>query len=109
MIDITGVDLVEFVKGVYANSRPQGMGYAHYTPGPLSDEKARSVLAAYPGSKNVALSMDYVGGRACKMVVRRSGDRLEIPDEWFDHSDADLDNLLAPFGIKRASAQTEAA
>jgi hypothetical protein len=32
-IDITGVDMVEFVKKVYELSLPQGMGFLHYQEG----------------------------------------------------------------------------
>ena len=32
MIDVTGIDLVEFAKKVYELSVPQGMGILHFTP-----------------------------------------------------------------------------
>jgi hypothetical protein len=90
MIDITGVNLHKFVKEIYALSRPQGLGAFHFVEGPLSDEQANAIVAQYANNRNIAVSMDYVNGRACKMVVFRKKERLEIGDQWFDHSNADL-------------------
>lgn len=99
MIDITGVDLVEFAKAVYDLSRPQGMGFLHYKEGPLSDAEAAQVVGNPHRSPSVALCMDYVFGRACKMTVFRNGDNLEIHERWYDHSPEDLQELLRRVGI----------
>ena len=100
MIDITGIDLVEFAKKVYELSVPQGMGILHYTPEPLSDKVAKQLVRAEGSS---ALSMDYVSGRACKMHVRRENGKLTISDTWYDHTDRIYTELLDSFGIKRQS------
>lgn len=59
MIDITDVNMVEFVKKVYDLSRPQGMGMMHFTPVPLTDEEAKSLI-----NDDGTVNMDYVRGRA---------------------------------------------
>lgn len=101
MIDITGVDLPEFVKAVYQLSAPQGLGFLDYTPKPLSDEEAEQILKW--GDDRIALRMDYVRGRACKITVYRRDDRLKINDNWYDHTDEQLVELLRRFNITVAS------
>jgi hypothetical protein len=95
MINITGIDLVRFAQKAYELSSPQGLGFMHFTPEPLSEERAKKMI----GDGNVALDMDYVDGRACKMVVWRKDDKLEMRDAWYDHSDEQLKQLLAAFNI----------
>lgn len=88
-IDITGIDMVKFVKAVYDLSNPQGMGFVHFTPEPLSDEEAKSLI-----KEDGTVSLDYVKGRACKMHVFKEDDKLYINDTWFDHTDKELEQLL---------------
>ena len=95
MIEITGVDLKKFVQEVYKLSRPQGMGYLHYKDGDLPENQVAEILARGDKSKQFAVSMDYVLGRACKMTVHRQGDKLFINDGWFDHDPSDLQTLLS--------------
>jgi hypothetical protein len=97
-LNITGVDLADLAKAAYRFSRPQGMGFLHYTDGDLSDEDARTIVDRERADGRVALSMDYVNGRACKMVVWRINGQLFIMDKWFDHSPEDLTDLLAVVG-----------
>lgn len=97
MIDVTGIDLVKFAQKVYELSMPQGLGFLHFTPEPLSEEEAKRSLRN-DGSK-IALDMDYVDGRACKMVVFREGEKLEIRDAWYDHTNEQFSELLDAFGI----------
>lgn len=101
MIDITGIDLVKFAKKVYEFSAPQGLGFLHYTPEPLSDDEAKQLVDIFENDKSWALDMDYVKGRACKMTVWQKDEKLEIHDDWFDHTDRIFDQLLSNFGIKR--------
>ena len=113
MIDITGVDLVKFVQKVYELSMPQGLGFLHFTPEPLSEERAKEIVeqrgGAFSGSSCV-ISMDYVDGRACKMNVREENGKLVINDSWYDHTDSQLKQLLETFGkegLIEASAPAE--
>jgi hypothetical protein len=99
MIDITGIDLVKFVQKVYELSVPQGLGFFHYTPVPLNKTEAEDILEC---SKNmgVVLDMDYINGRACKMVVWEKDGKLQINDSWYDHTDKQFCELLKSFGIE---------
>lgn len=96
MIDITGTDLVKFAQNVFDLSSAQGMGFFHASDEPLSDEDAESLIRydVNQECRGIALSMDYVIGRACKMTVFREGDKLLISDAWFDHSEEQLKELL---------------
>ena len=96
MIDVTGVDLVEFAKKVYELSVPQGLGFLHFKPEPLTDEEAKGCIRR---EGNIVLDMDYVNGRACKMVVRSENGKFVISDTWYDHTDKALAQLLQHFGI----------
>jgi len=89
MIEITGTDMVKFVKKVYDLSSPLGLGLLHFRDEPLSDEDAEEIVNSPCG-----VTMDYVHGRACKMRVTEKDGKLYIPDTWFDHSDTDLEQLL---------------
>lgn len=100
MIDITGVDLAKFAQKVYELSVPRGLGFLHAKSGGLSAEEAAEIVKRSEHA-NVALSMDYVAGRGCKMTVFRNLGQLEIRDAWYDHTDSDLTTLLAAFGIGR--------
>jgi len=99
MIDVTGVDLVKFAQKVYELSAPQGLGVMHFTPRPLTDEDAKSMIS----STKYPLDMDYVSGRACKMTVIKRNDKLEIGDSWYDHTDSQFKELLDTFGIAAPS------
>jgi hypothetical protein len=101
MIDITGVDLVKFAQKVYELSMPQGLGFLHFTPTPLSEKEAIEIveLSSKMNGK-IKLDMDYVSGRACKMVVWEKDGKLIISDSWYDHTDKQLKQLLSEFKIK---------
>lgn len=92
MIDITGVDLKMFVKKVYELSMPQGLGFLHYQEGGLTDGEAETLLAH--SDDRIAIDMDYVKGRACKMIVFRENGKLFIRNSWYDHTDDQLRELL---------------
>jgi hypothetical protein len=103
MIDVTKVDMVLFVKRVYELSRPQGMGFLHYTTDPLTDEEAKGLIQ--PSGR---VSMDYVKGRSCKMVVFVEGDKKFIRDTWYDHTESQLRQLLLDVGIVPSIESTKA-
>lgn len=99
-IDITDVDLIKFIKTVYSLSKPQGLGILHYEEGGLSDEDAKKIIERSADSPFMAVGMDYVHGRSCKMTVRKEEDRLKINDQWYDHSQTQLQELLDICGIE---------
>ncbi len=107
MIDITGVNLVKFVQKVYELSVPQGLGFLHFDSEPLTNEEAKSLIGKKPIYENIILDMDYVRGRACKMHVTQDGKKLFIQDNWYDHTDKQLQQLLDAVGIKHEVGQQE--
>jgi len=94
-VEITDVDLVEFVKKVYELSNPQGLGALHFQMGYLSDEDAKKIVEYGKGG----VHMDYVHGRACKMNVFKEDDKLFIGTPWHDHTEGQLKSLLEHFNI----------
>lgn len=93
-INITGVNLIEFVKEVYRLSVPAGLGWLHFTEEELTNEEAREILDLWKNDKQFALDMDYIKGRACKMTVFKKENKLYICSPWFDHTDMQLKKLL---------------
>jgi len=105
-IEITGVNLKTLVKIAYGLSQPQGLGHFHYQKGDLSDEDIEAIVKG--GEEDlefIAVSMDYVKGRAVKLTVRRDDGRLSIPNKWFDHTDAQLRDLLTLCGFDASLIQ----
>jgi hypothetical protein len=74
------------------------MGFMHAKPGGLTDEEASLYIDT---DNRVAVSMDYVKGRACKMTVFDEDGKLSIRDQWFDHSDSALEELLKSVGVQQ--------
>ena len=104
-IDITGIDLVEFIKKAYEMSIPAGLGHMHYRPGPLSDEDAYLILEGkncHSGRLAVGdvFSMDYVHGRCVKLSAWEKGDKVMTGDIWHDHTGEQYAELLGHFDIK---------
>lgn len=102
-IDTTGVDLKDLIRHVYDLSLPQGLGFLHYQSGSLTDDEIQQVLDRQEKEKlpgHVALYLDYIKGRSCKMLVFRDGDNLFIHDQWMDHYDTDLEKLLKRLGVR---------
>ena len=89
--------LRDLVRAVYDMSVPVGLGFLHATEGSLSDEDVNRLIHA---EGRIAVKMDYVKGRQCKMTVFRAADgTLTIHDQWFDHSDRQLEKLLELLGV----------
>lgn len=105
MIDITGVDLKELVKKAYELSNPQGMGYIHFREGPLSDADAQAILDIQQPSYGAILSMDYVKGRSVKLTVFQQDDKLYVRNDWFDHSEDQLKELLRYLNVGERNAE----
>lgn len=89
--------LPALVRAVYEMSVPVGLWFIHAKPGSLTDDEVASLIN--PAGR-IAVSMDYVRGRQCKMTVFRADDgALSIRDEWFDHTDEQLARLLDVVGV----------
>ena len=94
MINVTKAKIIEIVKVAYDLSAPQGMGFVHFQEGGLTDEEAEAIINRCKNSPYYAVDMDYIKGRAVKLAVAKEGDKLFIPDSWYDHSEEQLQELL---------------
>ena len=92
-IDVTKYDLKKLIKETYNLSRPQGLGIIHYEEGELSEEEINEILNRNEGD-HIALSMDYIKGRACKMIVFNKEGKLQIRKTWLDHTLNQLEELI---------------
>lgn len=93
-IDITGIDLIKFIKEVYKLSIPAGLGWLHFTEEELTDEEAEKILSIWKNDPVFHLDMDYIKGRDCKMTVFKEEKKLYIRAPWHDHTDMRLAKLL---------------
>lgn len=96
-IDLTGVDPTLMLKAAYDLSRPQGMGFIHFKPEPLTDQECEAILAR--GHDHLVFSTDYVNGRAMKLALYRDGDKQYMKKSWYDHSSYDFAELLNRLGF----------
>ena len=94
-IDVTSVETSELVRAAYDLSRPQGMGFLHFTPDPLSDAEVEELV-----QPDGTTYLDYVRGRACKFGVWLREGRRVIRSPWYDHTNAQLLELLARVGVE---------
>jgi len=69
-ISIAGLDKADVLAALYNTARPQGMGFLHYTPDPMTKEEAAELLKS-------GTYFDYVKGRVLK--VNLAGDEF---DPW---------------------------
>jgi len=93
-IDVTGIDLIKFIREVYRLSVQAGLGRLHFIEGEMTDEEAEEILNIWKNDPKFCLDMDYVKGRACKMIVFRIKNKLYIRSPWHDHTDMRLAKLL---------------
>jgi hypothetical protein len=107
MIKVDKLDMVKFVRDVYALSSPQGLGFFHFKDGDLSEQEAKEMVDNYSEDKRIAISLDYINGRSCKMTIFRSETGYDLPDSWYDHSESQYNELLKRHGIKREMPTNE--
>jgi hypothetical protein len=93
-VDITELDLKTLVKEVYDRSLPAGLGWFHFTEGPLDEETADSILALGVKYNDGGIRMDYVHGRQCKFDVRAHEGRRYAKLNWYDHSVEAMKKLM---------------
>jgi hypothetical protein len=108
MIEVKELDLVKFTCDAYSLSTPQGLGVLHAKEGALSLEEAQSFVKAYEGDKRIALSLDYIHGRSCKMTVWHLEEGgYKLADSWYDHTNAQYEDLLSRHGIEIEKEEKE--
>ena len=98
LIDITSINLIDFIKAVYGMSVPVGLGHLHFTDDPLTTEEAKRYIQE-PNYSKVIVDMDYVKGRCCKMTIWEEDGKRYTSKAWYDHTDTQLRDLLKLFDI----------
>lgn len=68
-MNISKLNKADVLAALYNNSRPQGLGYIHFTPEAMTSEEAQGHL-----DKNEHRYFDYLKGRVLKVDL--SGDEL---------------------------------
>jgi hypothetical protein len=63
MIDISGLDKGAVLAALYNASRPQGMGFLHYTPEDMTPEEGADFVRNYN-------YFDYLKGRVMKINLK---------------------------------------
>ena len=81
MIDISGLDRADVLAALYNVAKPQGMGFLHYDPKPMTREEAIALLAGWRLDQKPYF--DYLKGRVMKS---------EIAGNTFDERLFDRDN-----------------
>jgi len=94
-ISTAGIDKGKLLAALYNASKPQGMGFMHYNPEPMTAEEARALLADNT-------YFDYLKGRVMK--VRIEGDELN-PRLY----DRDNGQGAAAYVIEQLRAKSQAA
>ena len=68
-MDISGMSKAKVLAALYNNSHPQGMGFLHFDPRPMTEEEAQALL------DSGQTYFDYLKGRVMKVDL--SGNELE--------------------------------
>lgn len=75
LVDASGVDRAALLAALYNRAQPQGTGFLHYDPTPMSQEQAAVLLER--NTHDGSCYFDYLHGRVMKIDV------LEEPlDPW---------------------------
>ncbi len=67
MIDISKIGKAEALRRLYNKSKPQGMGFMHYTPADMTKEQAEAMIQR----AGAWLYFDYVQGRVMKVDLSK--------------------------------------
>lgn len=62
VVDISNKDKAQVLMSLYNNSHPQGLGFLHFNPEPMTIEQAREILAK-------TQDFDYLAGRVMKISL----------------------------------------
>ena len=102
LIDISTVNIREWIQDVYALSVPSGVGAvlaAKDKTGPLTDEEVNTILASTGDDNVLVLNMAVVNGRSCHMKVFWEYGGIAIKNVWPDHDYGMLLLLLKKHNI----------
>lgn len=99
-INVTGLNVRAFATAAFDLSPPPRLAHLGLAPRQISPEVLDQIVGDFDiGAQEgtlLALRLDYVEGRGCKMSMWRDADgQLYIRDMWYDHDQDDLAALLA--------------
>jgi hypothetical protein len=89
-INIAGLDKVKVLQALYERAKPQGMGFLHYTPGPLPEAEAKACLERHP-------YFDYLNGRVMKVDLGKDTLDPRLYDR--DNGDGAAERALQDAGL----------
>ena len=85
-VSLVGLDKADVLAALYNASNPQGMGFLHYDPKPMTHEEAEALL-----KQNT--DFDYLQGRIMKVDL--SGDELDPWGYDRDNGQGAVENIIA--------------
>ncbi len=71
-VDTTGIDRAELLAALYDRAQPQGLGFMHFNPQPMTKGEAQELIRAFTRNHNPAepeCYFDYLRGRVMKIDV----------------------------------------
>lgn len=80
MVDIKGLPKEKVFAALYNNAKPQGLGFLHYDPKPMTYEEAKDIL----NSENNHY-FDYFKGRVMKINISTD----EIDERLYDRDNGE--------------------
>lgn len=92
MVSIDGKNKADVLAALYNRAKPQGMGFLHYDPTPMTREVAEEFLSA----PNESLYFDYLKGRVMKVDLRSDtefSERLYDRDNGQGAAQAAIDSI----------------
>ena len=72
MVDTRGLTRAQVLAALYNNAKPLGLGFLHYTPEKMEEERAQEIIEAG------ATYFDYLNGRVMKVDLSDE----DHFDEW---------------------------
>jgi hypothetical protein len=74
-MNIKGLDRAAVLAALYNAARPQGLGFLHYDPKPMTVEEAREILNKH--AREGELYVDYLYGRVIKVRISEKEDYID--------------------------------
>jgi hypothetical protein len=96
MVNIKGLDRAAVLAALYNAARPQGLGFLHYDPTPMTVEEARQIWDQYAGKEG--LFVDYLKGRVMKVLIPRDENELEA--ELYDRDNSEGTAALVIWSLR---------
>lgn len=85
-----GLTKAEALRKLYNSAKPQGMGFLHYEPKPMTIEEAEDVIQ-FLKDEDWPIKFDYHKGRVMKVDL--SNDSVEL--QWYDRDNGENSGLEA--------------